>query len=148
MSRVRLRLQSSDGSAIPEFIVIAVGILIPLAYVIVAVAHVLGAHAAAQHAVREAGRVLMRDTSISAGQWRAQEAANIAFADRGLELPTNALVIDCGMGACLQPGGTIDVRIAWDMPLPWLPAPIDDLAAVPIRAHQYFTIDSFRPAGV
>lgn len=142
------RCRSDAGSAIPEFIVIAVGILIPLGYVIVAVAQILGAHAAAQHAVREAGRVFMRDSVVTAGQRRAQEAARIAFLDRGLDLPGQALTIDCGSSSCLLPGSTLRVHLDWDMPLPWLPTPLDQFVEVPVRASQSFTVDSFRPAGV
>lgn len=148
MSNLIMRLRASEGSAIPEFIVIAVGILIPLGYVIVAVAQILGAHAAAHHAVREAGRVFMRDTAVTAGEWRAREAARIAFADRGLSLPLDALEIDCGSTRCLQPGSTMEIRLAWDMPLPWMPAPLDGFADVPVRASQHFVVDQFRPAGV
>jgi hypothetical protein len=140
------RLGADRGSAIVEFIVIGVGVLVPLAYVVVAVAQVIGAQAAAQQAVREAGRVFVRDTAVQAGEWRAREAAHIAFADRGLELPGSALNVSCA-GPCLAPGSTVSVQLAWDMPLPWMPAGLDSWAAVPIRASSDYVVDEFRPAG-
>ena len=140
------RFHSERGSAIVEFIVIGVGVLVPLAYVVVAVAQVIGAQAAAQQAVREAGRVFVRDTAVHAGEWRAREAASIAFADRGLQLPGSALDISCP-GPCLAPGSTVSVELAWDMPLPWMPAGLDSWAAVPIRASSDYVVDEFRPAG-
>lgn len=141
------RLRCSHGAAIPEFIVIAAGILIPIGYIVVALAQVLAAHAAAQFAVREAGRVFARDTSIHAGQWRAQQAATIAFADRGIELPREAVSFDC-RPSCLVPGGTMRVSIDWNMPLPWLPGSLAAFATVPIGASEEFVIDTYRPAGV
>lgn len=147
MIRVLSRLRASDGSAVPEFIVIAVGIMIPIGYIVVAIADVLGAHAAAQHAVREAGRVFVRDVGVQAGQWRAQQAAVIAFADRGLVLPPDALNLEC-QPTCLQPGGTVRVQLAWDMPLPWIPATLGPLATVNISATEEFVVDNFRPAGL
>ena len=56
-------MRDDTGAAIPEFIVVAVGIMIPLAYVLIALADVLGARSAAQSAVREASRVYSRDIS-------------------------------------------------------------------------------------
>jgi Flp pilus assembly protein TadG len=66
--RITKRLCDARGSAVVEFIVIAVGIMVPVGYLIVAVASVLGAQAAAQHAVREAGRVFVRDLTLVAGE--------------------------------------------------------------------------------
>lgn len=144
--RWRRALARCDGAAVPEFIVVAVGIMIPLAYVVVALADILGAHAAAHHAVREAGRVYVRDVDVVAGQWRAEQAAVIAFADRGLDLPVSTVSFTCEP-TCLQPGGTIKVAIDWDMPLPWLPESLGSIARVPIQASEEFVVDSFRPAG-
>ncbi len=146
-SAIEARLRCSCGAAIPEFIVIAVGILIPFGYIVVAVAQVGAAHAAAQYAVREAGRVFVRDTSVHAGQWRAQQAAAIAFADRGMDLPLQAVTFDC-RPSCLVPGGTMRVSVDWSMPLPWLPGSLAAVATVPIGASEEFVIDTYRPAGV
>ena len=143
----RPRWQRDDGAAVPEFIVVAVGILIPIGYIVVALAQVLGAHAAAQHAVREAGRVFVRDTAIHAGQWRAHHAATIAFSDRGIDLPGQALRLECEP-SCLVPGGTMRAIVDWDMPLPWLPASLASFVSVPIFASEEFVIDTYRPAGV
>lgn len=136
-----------DGAAIPEFIVVSVGILIPLGYLVVALAQVLGAHAAAQHSVREAGRVFVRDIAIQAGHWRAHQAAAIAFSDRGLQLPEQALHLDC-RPSCLVPGGSVRVTVDWDMPLPWLPDSLSTFVSVPISASEEFVIDTYRPTGV
>lgn len=145
--RLPPRWRRDDGAAIPEFIMVAVGILIPIGYLVVALAQILGSHAAAHHAVREAGRVFIRDTSVHSGHWRAQQAANIAFADRGIDLPEQALRMECEP-ACLVPGGTIRVVIDWNMPLPWLPGSLASVVSVPITASEVFVIDTYRPAGV
>lgn len=145
--RMTKRLMDARGSAVVEFIAVAVGIIVPIGYLVVAIASVLGAQAAAQHAVREAGRVFVRDAAVVAGEYRARQAADIAFADRGLAIPDDALTIDCAPTRCLEPGGTVDVGFAWNMPLPWLPAPLESFIAVPIRATGTFAVDEFRPAG-
>ena len=146
--RITKRICDARGSAVVEFIVIAVGIMVPVGYLIVAVASVLGAQAAAQHAVREAGRVFVRDLTLVAGEYRARQAVDIAFADRGLVIPDDALTIECTPIRCLAPGGTVDLEFAWNMPLPWLPPALDSFVSVPIRATGTFAIDEYRPAGV
>ena len=145
--RVTDAIRRCEGGAIAEFIVVAVGVLIPIGYIVVALAQVLAAHAAAQHSVREAGRVFVRDTAIQAGHWRAQQAATIAFADRGIQLPQDALRIEC-QPSCLVPGSTVRVLVAWSMPLPWLPSSLTTIASVPITASEEFIVDTYRPAGV
>lgn len=141
-------LRDARGSAVVEFVVVAVGIIVPIGYLIVAIASVLGAQAAAQHAVREAGRVFVRDPVLVAGEYRARQAADIAFADRGLAIPGDALTIACEPLRCLTPGGTVDLEFAWNMPLPWMPPALDSFVSVPIRANGTFAVDEFRPAGV
>ena len=91
-------MRDDTGAAIPEFIVVAVGIMIPLAYVLIALADVLGARSAAQSAVREASRVYSRDISSISGEYRARQAAQIAFADRHLDLPEESLTFHCSLG--------------------------------------------------
>ena len=145
--RLHGAVRRCDGAAIPEFIVVAVGILIPIGYIVVALAQVLAAHAAAQHSVREAGRVFVRDSAIHAGHWRAQQAATIAFADRGIQLPQDALRIEC-QPSCLTPGSTVRVRVDWNMPLPWLPSSLATVVSIPITAREEFIVDTYRPAGV
>lgn len=140
-------ISRNNGAAIPEFIVITVGMLIPIGYIVVAVSQVMAAHAAAAYSVREAGRVFARDTAIHAGLWRAEQAAQIAFADRGIALPADALRIEC-RPSCLVPGGLVRVQVDWRMPLPWLPDPLSSVVDVPITAHEEFVIDTYRPAGV
>jgi hypothetical protein len=126
---------------------VTMGLLIPIGYMVVALAQVLSAHAAAAHSVREAGRIFVRDSAVHQGQWRAQQAAAIAFADRGLQLPEHALRLECEP-ACLMPGGTVRVSLDWDMPLPWLPSSLATVVRIPISASEEFIVDTYRPAGV
>ena len=140
-------MRDDTGAAIPEFIVVAIGIMIPLAYVIIALADVLGALSAAQSAVREASRVYSRDISSISGEYRARQAAQIAFSDRHLDLPEESLTFHCSLGGCLEPGSRIRAVLEWDMPLPWLPATFHSFVHVPIAASQEFVVDNYRPSG-
>lgn len=135
--------REEEGSASLEFIVVAVGILLPLTYVILTVGAIHRAHAAAAHGVREAARILMQADSFGSGQIAARSAANLAFVDHGLEPPSDAVQITC-QGGCLVPGSQVQVAVHWDMPLPWIPDSLLGPVRWPIQDNQTLVIDSFR----
>lgn len=137
------RLRSEDGSASLEFIIIAVGVLLPLTYFVLTVSAIHRAHAAAAHAVREASRILMRADSFPAGNAAARDAAALAFADHGLAPPEGSVRITC-TGACLAPGTQASVDVSWDMPLPWIPEGLDGPVTWPIRDSQTLVFDLYR----
>ncbi|MEI6360734.1 MAG: pilus assembly protein [Actinomycetes bacterium] len=135
-----------EGSAIVEFIIVGIAIMVPLVYVVQCAMVVHSATLASSQAVREAGRAFSTAVDDLAGRQRAAAAARLAFADQGLALPAGALRMECPDGPCLAPGSVIDVRLDWQVPLPWLPADWSGRgrAAVPISAHQRVPVDDFR----
>lgn len=144
-SSIGRRLRSSDeGSAVVEFVVAAVCILVPLVYAVAAIASVQSATFASTQAVREAGRAFSLSASQTAGRAAAVGAARLAFADHGLDLPTDALTISCPSGACLSPGSIVQVDLDWNVPLPWLPDLFDATASVPLSATHRVPIDEYR----
>lgn len=143
----RLRARDDRGSAVLEFIVVGVLILIPMAYLVLSVMRVQAAVFASTQAVREAGRAFVTADSVPRAQVRAVTAARIAFVDQGFTLPGDALTVRCRPTACLTPGGAVDVEARWSVPLPWLPATLGDVAAVPITAVHSVPVDAYRGAG-
>jgi Flp pilus assembly protein TadG len=137
------RLRSEEGTASLEFIIVAVGILLPLTYIVLTVGAIHRAHAAAGHAVREASRIVMQADSYPAGHAAAREAAVLAFSDHGLVPPDSALQITC-TGTCLAPGSQATVTVAWDMPLPWIPEALYGPVTWPIRDSQTLVFDLYR----
>lgn len=135
--------RSDEGTASLEFIVVAVGILMPLAYIVVTVGAIHRAHAAAAHGVREAARILMQSDSVAAGGVAAREAVALAFADHGLTPPADALAVTCS-GACLSPGSQVRVEVRWAMPLPWMPDILGGPATWPIQDSQTLDLDLYR----
>lgn len=144
MSTVRSRLRRDDGSAVVEFVVVAVCMLVPLIYVVTSVASVQSAMFASTQAVREAGRAFSMATGEARGRAAAVAAARLAFADHGLELPADRLTIGCPAGPCLAPGSVVDVELDWDVPLPWLPDFLESRGSVPISATHRVPIDEYR----
>ncbi len=134
------------GAAMIEFIVIGVGVIVPLAYLAISAVTVQAAAFASTQAVREAGRAFSTSTTAQEGRARARVAAQLAFADQGIELPANALRITCAEGECLAPGSVVDVELDWSVPLPWLPGSLaaDVPARIPIEATHRVPVDDYR----
>ncbi len=136
----RRRPDGDGGSAVVEFIVVAVAVLIPLSYLALSVAHLQSAAYATSLAAREAGRSFATAVTVPAARAAAVAAARLAFDDHEVDLPKGALTVSC-IGACLAPGSTVVTEVAWRVPLPWLP----DLS-VPVVSRHVEPIDDFRSA--
>jgi hypothetical protein len=140
------RHEGERGSAVLEFIVIGVGVMVPMVYVAQCVMTVQAAVFASTQAVREAGRAFSSASTPDEGRARGRAAARLAFADQGLDLPSGSLRITCSADPCLTPGSAVDVQLAWSVPLPWVPASLGDRlpASVPISATARLPVDDFR----
>lgn len=138
--------KGESGSALIEFLVIGVGILVPIAYLVLAAGAVQAAVFASTSAVREAGRAFVTSSSADQGRLRASTAATLAFEDHGIDLPGDALQVGCSGGPCLAPGSTVVIVVDWRVPLPWLPASLAGSAPalVPIRVEHRVPVDDYR----
>ena len=142
----RAFLASDRGSAVTEFLVIGVLVLVPISYIVMSVMRVQAAAFASSQAAREAGRAFVTSESGAHGQQRAEVAARLAFADQGFELPASALRITCGGSDCLAPGGVVSIDLDWAVDLPWIPSSLAGgrSFSVPIRAVHEVPVDAFR----
>jgi Flp pilus assembly protein TadG len=141
--RDRQGIAGDQGSAVIEFIVLVVAVLMPMVFIVIAAAQVHAASIASEHAVREAARAFMMAPTPTVAQHAAHTAAAIALRDHGLELPATALRIQCS-GPCLQPETTVTMDLQWRMVLPWLPEMLQGPTALPIQAAQTLPIDVYR----
>jgi len=142
----RCPMRTDDGSAIVEFIIIGVAVMVPLVYLVQCAMTVHAAALASTQAVREAGRAFSTSSNEGQARQRAAVAARLAFADQGLSLPPGSLGIVCPEGACLSPGSVVDVTLDWRVPLPWLPADWtgSGRASVSMSARQRVPVDDYR----
>jgi hypothetical protein len=132
------------GSAVVEFVVVGVGVLVPLVYLLQVVGALHSAVLASGAAAREAGRAFSTAPTVEQARVRAESAARLAFADQGLTLPAGSLRVQCLDGACLSPGSSVVVSIDWTARLPWLPDTWAREAGVPVSARQQLPIDDYR----
>lgn len=145
--RPQVKVTDDAGSAVLEFIVVGVLILVPIAYLVLSVMRVQAAVFASTQAVREAGRAFVTAESVALAQRRAQVAANLAFIDQGFALPVNAMHVRCLPIACLAPGGSVEIAVDWNVELPWVPTSLNSVVSVPIRAVHSLPVDTYRVAG-
>ena len=131
-----------------EFIVVGVGIVMPLVYLVITVMTLHAASFASHAAAREAARVFMASPSIAQGNTTAVVAMQQAFTDHGVESSSTDITVTCTGGMCLSPGSLINVEITTDVPLPFVPRWGDSAPLTwPVDASVTMLVDRFRQAG-
>jgi RES domain-containing protein len=135
------------GSAIVEFCLLAVLLLVPIVYLTLALGRIQAGAFAAQGAAREAGRAFVTATDEASAQGRADAAAAIAFADQGFSEPSQVGIdVICAASPCLTPDERVVVRSRVLVVLPGVPRLVDRFfpARVEVTARHVSTVDRFR----
>ncbi len=146
-SLTRLRRNAERGSAMVEFVFLAVLMMVPLFYLVMMLARLQAGAFAASAAAREAGRAYVTAQSEAAAGGRAAAAARIAFEDQGFGA-AGRLELSCDGAPCLRPEGRIEVASTVSVPLPLVPSfaraviPLE----VPVTASHVAVVDRFRGA--
>ncbi len=117
-----------------EFTLLAVLLLVPLAYIVVAAFTVQKAAFAVTAATRQAGRAFVTAETAGEADGRARVAAELAMRDQGLSLAGSALQISC-RGECLVPGNTVRVELEYAVALPLVPRALGGRPLAAIRVH-------------
>lgn len=130
-----------------EFIVVAVGILIPLAYAAIAVMSIQAAHFATEAAAREAARAFSSARSLGSGQQLANLAMQQAFADHGIAA-TPELTFSCAEFRCLSPGSVMTFDVGADIAFPLVPRwGSDQPLSIRVDSEATVIVDQYRQAG-
>lgn len=133
-----------EGSAPIEFVFLAVLLLVPLVYVLLAAFEVQRAAYAASAAAREAGRGFVTSGSGGDAELRAQAAADVALRDHGLDAGSVRLTLACSARPCLTPGAAVTVRVEAAVPLPLVPALLGrPVASVAVHAEHREVVDVY-----
>ncbi|WP_067428792.1 hypothetical protein [Nocardioides jensenii] len=116
--------RDDEGSALIEVTWLAILLLVPLVYVMIAVFDVQRGAFGVTAASRAAGRAFSLADSEAEGRRRAEAAARLALDDQGLADQGLDLDITCSMGRghCLVPGSVITVVVRTHVRLPLAPA--------------------------
>ena len=128
------RLADERGSALVEFVFIALVVFVPLVYLVAGFSAVQRGVFAATEAAREAGRAMGTAPDPVTGQARAQAAVAIAVADQSVQATDVVLTYappgaGCGGAGgyrpALSPGEEFTVCVAVTVRIPPLPDFID-----------------------
>ena len=139
------RCRRDDGSAVVEFVWLAVLLLLPLVYVVLAALSVQRAAFAETAAAREAARAYATAGSDALGEQRAEQAISLVMHDHGIDWSAAGRVISCG--ACTYaPGSTFVVELRRTVRLSFVPSWLCGrhcAAGVVVSAHHRERLDCF-----
>ncbi|HEX6247304.1 MAG TPA: hypothetical protein VFZ64_05485 [Nocardioidaceae bacterium] len=122
-----MRGRTDRGSALVEFTWLAILLMVPLLYVVIAVFEVQRAAFGVSSAARSAARAFTQAPSEAHAAAHARAAARLAFDDQALD-EEGSVGIGCrpDPGNCLAPGSVVTVVVGYDVPLPLLPAALGE----------------------
>jgi Flp pilus assembly protein TadG len=129
------------GNAIVEFSWLAVLLMVPLVYVLLAVFEVQRASFGVTEAARQAGRAYATAEDEASGRARAAAAAQLAMRDQGLTCG------DCltSLAGALEPEARVTVTVQHVVQLPLLGSLLDDeRGGVRVDATHVEHVDRFR----
>lgn len=146
LNRLGRRMRGDTGSASLEFITVGLILLLPLVYLVLAMATIQGAALAVEAAARQAVRVYVLAPSEAAAAQRAERAISFALADAGIErAPTVSVQCRPRPGACLSRLGVVTITVQVSVALPLVPSVLDlDVPlSVPLEASATQQVSRF-----
>jgi hypothetical protein len=142
---VSVRRRGDTGSALVEFSWLAILLLIPLLYVVLAAVSVQRAAFATTSAAREAARAYATAPSDAEGERRAEQAAALAMHDQGVRWSPSGRVVSCG--SCdFAPGSAFAVDLHTTVALPFVPHWLCGarcVAGITVSGHHSEHIDCY-----
>jgi hypothetical protein len=146
-----VRQTGERASAIIEFVFVAVLVLIPLIYLIVAVAVVQRSRLATTNAARDVGRAIATSVTAAQAQLRAQAALRAALQGQGLTAADVELrYVEAGSDCqgpvtvpSLAPASVFAICVIRHQPLPAVPRVLSG-HAVTIIGRYVVHVDDFR----
>lgn len=138
------------GSAIIEFVFVAVIVMVPLVYLIVAVAAVQRSQLAVSQAAREAGRAIATSNGPAEARARVAAAVRLALAAQGLPNDADVRYVasgsDCSDSAItprVAPGAQFTVCVIRRVELPGVPSVLSGRGVTSVGEYVVH-IDDFR----
>lgn len=142
-----MRLRNQRGSALVEFTWLAILLMVPLLYIVLAVFEVQRAAFGVSTAARAAGRAFTEAPSEAVARNAAEAAAGLALGDQHLETQRRSLDVVCAPdpGNCLAPGSVVTVSVAYPVPLPLLPDVLGgERPSIRVEAEHTIPYGTFR----
>ena len=149
--RLLRRVESNDGgSAVIEFVFVALIVMVPLVYLIVAVASVQRSQLGVSQAAREAGRAFATSSGPAQAPVRVAAAVRLALAVQGLpndaEVRYVAYGSDCSarpITPLVAPGAQFTVCVIRHLTVPGVPSVLSGRGITSIGKYLVH-VDDFR----
>lgn len=133
---------SEAGSAILEFILLGLLLLVPVIYLVITAGQLQGGSFAVVGAADQAAKVYVAAQSPGLGEARARQAAAVAMNDFGLDPASMTMSISCSE-TCLAPGSLVTVHVQVPVPLPFVPGIGADLSAATVESSSTQIVERF-----
>ena len=116
VSTLRKRLAGESGSAIVEFVILAIPLFIPIFIYLNLFASVSGNEAIVRTLAREGLRAYVASDTDHAGREVSAQALSLIVTELGLtpgEIATLSARYDCSDNPCLSPNGRIRITVSY-----------------------------------
>ncbi|MCP2030467.1 Flp pilus assembly protein TadG [Okibacterium sp. HSC-33S16] len=139
-------LRDDSGTAALEFITVGLILLVPLVYLVLALASLQAGALAVEGAARQAARVFVQAPNADEAAARASRAIEFGLADYGLDAASASTTVRCtGAANCPSRNATVTVTVRVNVPLPLVPDVLDfsTAASVPIESSATQRVSRF-----
>ena len=115
--------RGEDGTALVEFVWLAILLIVPMLYIVLAAFDTQRAAYAASAAARSAGRAFVTAPDQASAYARAKAAVRLAYADQRIDrVPAVRITCRPRPRDCLSPGSVVIARVHSSVDLPLMPA--------------------------
>ena len=136
-----------EGSAALEFIVVGVLMLVPLVYLIVALATIQGQSLGVSTAARHLARAIAVASDGVDANAQAQLVLDAVEREYGIDPDTMTTTIECTPegASCPRPGAILTVTVSADVALPMMPSLLgmDKIARVPVQSSSVQRVSQY-----
>jgi len=140
------RRRDDSGTALVEVTWLAILLMVPLVYIVLAVYDVQRHAFAATAAARADGCAFVLAPDVAQGATAARAAAEVALADQAVDAGAVAVRLTCRpAGDCLSPGSVVHVEVHTQVRLPLVPGALGDHApSIGVDAEHTVPYGTFR----
>lgn len=139
------RCAHERGSAVVEFTLLSLLLMVPVVYFIVTIGQVQGGSFAVVGAADQAAKVYVTRNEASQGRVAAEQAAALTLADYGHSAQRATVDVACDRDDCLSAGTAVTVTVKLTVPLPMVPfGEVLSLDAAHLNASATQIVGRFR----
>ena len=137
------RLRRDEGTASLEFLTVGILLLVPLVYLVLAVATIQAGALGVEGAARQAARVAVLGADNGASDAAVERAVRVMLDDYGIDAASVSLT--CDRADCTEAGAHVNVAVRARVDLPLVPdvLTLSMIGSVPIEASATQTVSRF-----